>query len=195
MKGVGLWMRGRKLSNETKIKQSMSHKGIKFTGQHKEHIRLSKLGDKNPSKRFDVRLKISNTQKNNPRTITDETKHKISIKSKESFLKRMEKLGIMHRVNFNPQACKYFDKLNEERKWNLQHALNGGEKRVLCYFLDAYDKDKNIVIEYDEPHHYDIYGQLKEKDKNRMKDIIKHLNCKFYRYNEKFGLLYEGKVT
>ena len=37
-------------------------------------------------------------------------------------------------------------------------ALNGGEKRIICYYVDGYDKDKNIVIEYDELHHYDIYG-------------------------------------
>ena len=104
-------------------------------------------------------------------------------------LRRIEMLGIKPRPNFSPKACKYFDKLNEEKSWNLRHAMNGGEKRVICYFVDGYDEKRNIVIEYDEPHHYDIYGQLKEKDVVRMKDIMSLINCKFYRYNEKIGEL------
>jgi hypothetical protein len=31
--------------------------------------------------------------------------------------------------------------------------LNGGELRCLGYWMDAYDKNKNIVVEYDEPYH------------------------------------------
>jgi hypothetical protein len=88
-------------------------------------------------------------------------------------------------VNFNPKACEYLNKLNEERGWNLQHALNGGEQRVLRYWLDGYDKKKNIVVEYDEP----LHKYKKEYDLNRQIEIIKFLNCDFYRYNEKTKIL------
>jgi hypothetical protein len=86
---------------------------------------------------------------------------------------------------FNPDACKYFDTLNETRGWKLQHAMNGGEKRILCYFLDAFDESQNIVIEYDEPHHFTWDGKLRSCDVVRMNDIISHLGCTFFRYNEK----------
>ncbi len=57
-------------------------------------------------------------------------------------------------LNYSINACKFIDKLNKENNWNLQHAENGGEILCLGYWLDGYDKDLNIVFEYDEPKHY-----------------------------------------
>ena len=93
--------------------------------------------------------------------------------------------------NFNELACEYFDKLNKQFGWNLQHAKNGGEVELIGYFPDAYDKEKNIIVEYDEPHHYDIYGKLRERDVKRMNDLMRETDCKFYRYNEKLGRMNE----
>lgn len=42
---------------------SIAHKWKKLSDEHKNKIRISKLGDKNPAKRDDVRKKISNTKK------------------------------------------------------------------------------------------------------------------------------------
>jgi hypothetical protein len=89
---------------------------------------------------------------------------------------------------YNKKSINYFDMLSKQMGWNLQHAENSGEFYTgIGYFVDAYDKDLNIVVEYDEPAHYiDVYNNiLKEKDIYRMNLIIKHLNCEFYRYNEK----------
>jgi hypothetical protein len=82
--------------------------------------------------------------------------------------------------------------LSKENNWNLQHAKNGGEINIgtLGYFIDAYDKDKNIVVEYDEPRHY-TDGILNEKDVIRQNEIKTLLNCKFYRYDEKRNRLYQ----
>jgi len=86
------------------------------------------------------------------------------------------------KIGFNPNACKYLDRLNEERGWNLQHALNGGEVECIGYSLDGYDKKRNIVVEYDEPLHNK--PTQRKKDILRMNRIKKYLHCKFYRYNE-----------
>ena len=96
-------------------------------------------------------------------------------------------------ANFSEKACKYIDCLNEKNGWNLQHALNGGEITCLGYWLDGYDKDLNIVFEYDEPKHYKDRENniLKDKDIERQNEIIENLHCKFYRYNEYLDLLYE----
>jgi hypothetical protein len=115
--------------------------------------------------------------------------HKLKIRM--SHIKRLKKLGIHYRANFNVDACKYFDNLNKEKGWNLQHALNGGELDILGYWLDACDKENNVVVEYDESRHYDKRGRLKIKDKKRMHRIIKHLNCKFYRFNTMTNILEE----
>jgi hypothetical protein len=66
---------------------------------------------------------------------------------------------------------------------DLQHAENGGEYYIkeLGYFVDGYSKEKNIVIEYDEKHHFDENGQLKQKDLIRQFEIEKLLSCNFIR--------------
>jgi len=66
---------------------------------------------------------------------------------------------------------------------DLQHAENGGEYYIkeLGYYLDGYSKSKNIVIEYDEPTHYDSKGILKESDQIRQLQIEELLKCTFIR--------------
>lgn len=140
--------------------------------------------------------------KNNPfygKNHLKETKEKISksispLERKNRrirCIKRISKTGMV--VNYSKTACKYFDDLSLKNGWDLKHALNGGEKQIIGYFLDSYDESKNIVVEYDEKKHYsDVNNNiLKEKDVIRQNEIIKTLNCKFYRYNEHTDTLYE----
>lgn len=97
------------------------------------------------------------------------------------------------KANYNPKACEYFDKLSKEKGWELKHALNGGEHSIEIgphrYWLDAYDQNRNIVVEYDEPLHYDKLGQLRDKDLRRQNRIISFLKCQLYRFNEITGQL------
>lgn len=94
---------------------------------------------------------------------------------------------------YNKKACSYINKLNEENKWNLQHAENGGEIEVGGYFIDGYDKKLNIVLEYNERKHYiDPFNNiLTDKDIERNNYIKECLDCKFYIYNEFTDTLYE----
>lgn len=108
---------------------------------------------------------------------TEQWREKMRI----SALRRAKEQG---HISFNPKACKYFNQLNKKMGWTLQHAKNGGEVSVIGYSLDAYDKKRNLVVEYDESHHYDIFGKLKPKDVKRMERIMEHLKCDFYRFNE-----------
>jgi hypothetical protein len=98
---------------------------------------------------------------------------------------------------FNRKSCVYFDDLNKQNNWNLQHALNGGEYNIkeLGYWLDGYDKEKNIVVEYDEKYHYTKIGELKKRDIDRMNEICYYLKCQFYRYNERKGTLNEYVIN
>jgi hypothetical protein len=180
---------GKHCSDETKQKLSIFNKGKKLSDQTIQKLKEYHSKVENPAKRIEIRQKLSQVAKG--RKHSDDTKRKISIKSKEMMMKYIEKLGIKVKPNFNIKSIEYLDKLNEERGWNLQHAKNGGEIRILCYYPDGYDKERNIIVEYDERRHYDIYGQLKKKDIIRMNEIIGRLHCKFYRYNEKRGELKE----
>lgn len=181
LKGKNHPLYGKKHSEETKNKIRQKHLGKKglcgvnhpMYGKHhtiksklmiSESLKGKMVGDKNPSKRQDVRNKMRLNRIND-------------LKSK------YKNVG----PNYNINACKYFDAINEELGWNLQHALNGGEFYIkeLGYWVDAYDKNKNIVVEYDEPKHFNVDGSLKQKDVHRMINIINLLNCEFWRYDER----------
>ncbi len=70
----------------------------------------------------------------------------------------------------------------EEHDWHIQHAENSGEFYIgIGYFVDVYDKEKNVVLEYDEKKHY------------WQSQIIQHLHCEYWRYNETTATLW--KVT
>lgn len=99
-----------------------------------------------------------------------------------------------HGKFYNKKGCEYLDGLSKEMGLNIQHALNGGEKQISGYSVDGYDAEKNIVIEYDEPSHYDGFGNLKKPDVDRMNRIISEAKCKFYRYNEKTKTIKEYRL-
>jgi hypothetical protein len=98
--------------------------------------------------------------------------------------------GTIQFPNFNPHACKVIEDYGKENGYNFQHALNGGEFHIrqLGYWVDGYDIDKNVVIEYYEKHH--STPKWEEKDKKRMKNIIETLKCKFIivYYNKKIEI-------
>ena len=82
---------------------------------------------------------------------------------------------------YNPNACILIEEYGKEHGFNFQHAENGGEVRVIGYSLDGYDKEKNVVIEVDEPSH----RWKVEYDARRQKEIEEHLGCKFIRLKTK----------
>lgn len=73
--------------------------------------------------------------------------------------------------------------MNTKFKKN-QNAMNGGEYHIkeLGYFVDGYDKEKNVVIEYYEMWHHKFKNAL--KDERRKKNIINYIGCKFIELKE-----------
>jgi hypothetical protein len=118
---------------------------------------------------------------------TDESKSKM----RKSTIKYIQEAKGKCVPRYNINACIYFNKLAKEKNWNLSHAENGGEFHIkeLGYFVDAYDLEKNIVVEFDESKHYNSDNILLEKDLIRQEEIINTLKCKFYRYNSKIDKL------
>lgn len=66
-----------------------------------------------------------------------------------------------------------------------QH-FDGGEYHIkeLGYWVDGYDKENNIVYEYDERQHFNSAGSLCDKDARRQREIAEYLGCKFVRVKE-----------
>lgn len=125
---------------------------------------------------------------------TEESKEKTRI----STLKYIESLPNYKgtKARYSHKACEYINQINKEKNWNLQHAENGGEYSICGYFVDGYDKDLNIVFEYDEPYHYidKENNILNNKDIKRQQNIINKLYCEFWRYNEYLDLLYKVQI-
>jgi len=83
--------------------------------------------------------------------------------------------------NYNTDGCNLFEQINKELGWHGLHAENGGEYYIeeLGYWVDYYEPNLNIVIEYDEPGHNLKKQQI--SDVQRENAIKEYLGCKFYR--------------
>lgn len=126
--------------------------------------------------------KIKQSGPNNSRygiKLSSETRRKIRLGNIKDL---KNKLGQIF-PNYNKNACKIIDEYGKRNGYNFQHAENGGEFFIkeLGYWVDGYDQEKNVVIEVDELFHFDIDGNLKERDVVRQKEIKNHLNCEFIR--------------
>lgn len=112
-------------------------------------------------------------------------KHTKSSKKKQriSTLKYIESMNGQLAPRYNINSIPIIEQYGKEHGYNFQHAENGGEYHIkeLGYFIDGYDKKNNVVIEIDEPHHFDSNGELRENDKIRQREITKYLGCKFIR--------------
>jgi DNA-binding CsgD family transcriptional regulator len=80
---------------------------------------------------------------------------------------------------YNKESISIIEDFGRENGYSFQHAENGGEYFIeeLGYWVDGYDIENNVVLEFDEDHH----KYQKEKDLKRQKEIINHLKCKFIR--------------
>src|ERR1035437_761051 len=163
MYGKSAWNRG--LTKETSEKIKISAKKCSIT----KRLKYENMSDDDKEK---IHQRIKNL-------MTDRVRHKMRLAAIKS-IKRDNLQGRSR--NYNPIACKYLDMLNEEKGWSLQHALNGGEFEVCGYFIDGYDKERNVVVEYDESRHEK--PSMRKKDLIRQNNIISNLKCQFYRYKE-----------
>lgn len=101
----------------------------------------------------------------------------------------LKKLEIQNVVSFNPNACKFIEDFGKKNGYNFQHGMNGGEKVICGYKLDGYDKDKNIIFEYDEPRHE--IRKNKFKDIERQHRLLLFTKGRILRYSEKYNKIYE----
>ena len=173
-----------KHSEESKRKMSEAKKGNQYHlgSKHSKETRckISENHARSWKGKFhstETKQKMSEAAKG--RTFTAETLQKMRISASE----RLQGQGYV--PSYNPEACKIIEEYGRKHGYNFQHAENGSEFHIkeLGYWVDGYDKEKNVVIEYDESKHY-INGELREKDVIRQKEIEKYLGCQFIRIKE-----------
>lgn len=105
------------------------------------------------------------------------------IKQRVSTLEYLSKTKGQIVPRYNINSIQVIEEYGKKYGYNFQHAENDGEYYIkeLGYFLDGYDKEKNIVIEIDEPHHFNSDGSLKQNDLEREREITEFLGCRFIR--------------
>lgn len=84
---------------------------------------------------------------------------------------------------YNINSIIYLDMISEKLNISIQHALNGGEKKFIKYWVDGYIEEYNICIEWDEKHHNGT--RQKERDLKKEKFLKEIFNCSIIRINEK----------
>jgi hypothetical protein len=172
-----------KATKGNKLCKSCCRIGEKFSSEHKKKLSERKIGTKQT---MNARLKNSNTQRQRyldpaVRKMTSETTrialHRPDIRKKH--IESMIKVNLLG--NSTDIGCN--ELLN---KWNRLGFIFEPNYQVhtddfLCY-LDGYDKEKNIVMEYDSKYHQK--PSQKERDLVRQEKIINVLHPKkFWRYN------------
>lgn len=112
-----------------------------------------------------------------------EESNKISETRRRYYIERIIKLTGSYHPNYNKDSIPIIEQYGKENGYNFQHAENGGEFHIrdLGYWVDAYDKEKNVVLEIDEEHHFKEDGTYIERDLIRQTQIINNLGCKFIR--------------
>lgn len=169
-------------SKSTLIKMSVAQRGRR----HSKDTKL-KMSGKNNGMFGIYRCGVDNPFYGKKHT--DESIRKIRMAQCKNVLIRYEKTGQF--VNVGKNEHKYFVNLESKMGWDgIFYGKNGYDRQYLIeplgYFVDYFEPNLNIIVEYDEPRHY-VCGKLKDADVKRMEDIKRHLNCKFYRYNERLN--------
>jgi len=174
LKGKISYFKGKKHTKESKKKMSDNILKLNLVPWNKGKTKKDSKRLQNISKKLKDKKRGPNKEPFN-----DE----IRKNQRLAAIKRIESKCGQMAPNYNPEACKLIDKYGKDNNYNFQHAENGGEFHVsgLGYWVDGYDKEKNVVIEIDESFHFDIDGNLKERDVIRQKEITKHLKCEFIR--------------
>lgn len=193
--GLTGFQKGHKHSQETIDKISQSKKGKPSWNKGKKHSEShSKALSLAQKKRFEreepwnkgggnytpeMRERMSKSHQgqtpwNKGGTFSPESRRKMRIARLE-VLKRCEFEGGQVSPTYNSIACIFFDWFDKQYKTTGQYATKGGEYHIkeLGYFVDYFNPDMKIIIEWDEEHHY-RNGKLKNKDIQRQEEIMRH---------------------
>jgi hypothetical protein len=75
---------------------------------------------------------------------------------------------------FNTKACEYFKQFDESNNIHGHYATTSGGEffiKELGYWPDYINHDLGLIIEVDEPKHFEKSGELKQKDVQRQREI------------------------
>ena len=168
-----------------KKKTSLEHYGVENPSQCLDIIKkikrtkFEKYGDEN----YNNRKKSKETTLKNY-GVENPTQNKEIMKNIiNTMIERYGEVWLKHIPAYNPNSIIYLDLISNKMGLSIQHALNGGEKKFVRYWVDGYIEKYNICIEWDENKHNN--KKQKEKDLKRELFIKENFNCHIIRIFEK----------
>lgn len=107
----------------------------------------------------------------------------IKEKKLQTNIKNYGEIYMKYFPKFNLNSIKYLEEISKKIDLTILHALNGGEKKFMRYYVDGYISEYNICIEWDEKQH----NLKRKKDRDNKKDefLMKKFGCLIIRINEK----------
>lgn len=162
-KGRKAWNKGRKNTEEEKKRQKEIMR--QYFIEHPEDLELRRKKAIERSQDLEVRKKISNTVS---KLWQDKDYRK---KLRLAHANRARRQG--QSPSYNELSCKFFSQFDRDFNTQGQYATNGGEYfiKALGYWMDYINFDLKLIIEWDERSHYDVDGNLKERDVQRQREI------------------------
>ena len=107
----------------------------------------------------------------------------IQEKIQQTIIEKYGEIYAKYIPKYNINSIIYLDILAEKLNLHIQHALNGGEKRFIKYWIDGYSEKYNVCIEWNEKYHYTKKNI--EKDIKRNKFLVENFRCKMIYIKEK----------
>lgn len=169
-KGRKSWNKG--LTKETDVRVAKISEAKKGKRRPDSRERLLKLGKAN-----NPMLQPEAQRKRLENLRSESTRKKMRITRMKVIQKWLDEGGHAHPA-YNSNACEFFKQFDKDFSTQGQYAINGGEFCIeaLGYWVDYINFDLELIIEWDEEIHYDIDGNLKEKDVRRQKEIQEHFS-------------------
>lgn len=168
-------------------KTNLSKYGTEFASQNKEiqektkQTNLERYGVESALQNKDIRAKINKTILDRYGVENITMNKKYSEKAINTMIERYGEIWINYAPKYNINSIIYLDLLSKELNLPILHALNGGEKKFIRYWIDGYIEKYNICIEWDEKQH----NYNKEKDLKRDFFLKEKFGCTIIRIVEK----------
>lgn len=183
-------LKGRKFTKEWRKKLSLAAKGRKSWNKGKKNCfsedTRKKMSLAKKDKKLSLKLMKKFTMKGKKHS--EKTKRKMRI----IMIEKMLKNGNKYTPSYNKKSIPLFISLNKDFSLEGIFAENPREHLIkdIGYFVDYYEPNLNLVIEWNEEKHYELNKNtnryvLNKKHKTRQKEIKKYLRCKFINIREK----------
>lgn len=106
----------------------------------------------------------------------------IKKKKEQTNIRNYGEIYMKYFPKYNLKSILHLNAISEKLNQPIMHALNGGEKKFVRYYVDGYIEEHNICIEWDEKEH----TIKSKKDRDNKKDLFlkTKFGCQIVRVNE-----------